>query len=83
MSAEGRTSPFRGEGGKVCSRRISFVPVRLSEGPLTKPTPAAQPSPRERVFVPHTCRSQYPSGSAQLGGKQPFAGTDVGAGVAP
>ena len=27
---------------------------------------------RERVFVPHTCRSQHPSGPVQLGGNASF-----------
>jgi hypothetical protein len=34
---------------------------------LTGPTAAAQPYRGELVFMPHTCRSQYPSGPAQLG----------------
>jgi hypothetical protein len=32
-------------------RRVSAVPVRLIEGPLTEPTPAAQPSRREPLFM--------------------------------
>ena|SRR5438874_12747844 len=31
------------------------------------PFSATQPSRREWLFLPHTCRSQYPSGAAQLG----------------
>jgi hypothetical protein len=38
-----------------------------SKGPLSKPTTAAQPWRRELVFMPHTRRSRYPSGSAQMG----------------
>jgi len=34
-------------------RRISPVPLRPCEGPLTEPTPAVQHLPAERVFVPH------------------------------
>jgi hypothetical protein len=57
---------FRGEDEKVWNRRISLIPVRPGEGRLTEPTPAVQHLPGERVFVPHTCHSQDPSG-AQLG----------------
>jgi hypothetical protein len=40
-------------------------------GPLSNPTPAVRPWPRELVFMPHTCHSLYPSGSAQWGGELP------------
>jgi hypothetical protein len=43
----------RGEGGKVWNRRIFTVPAGSGEGPLTEPTAAAQPWPRERALVPH------------------------------
>jgi len=33
-------------------RRLSPIPVWRGEGPLREPTPAVQPLPRERVFVP-------------------------------
>jgi hypothetical protein len=33
-----------------------------------EPATAAQPWRREPLFMPHTCRSRYSSGSAQLGG---------------
>jgi hypothetical protein len=54
------------------NRRVSPVAPRPCEGPLTEPTAGAQPWPRERVLMPHTCRSRYPSGSAQLGGNRTF-----------
>jgi hypothetical protein len=53
-------------------RRILLVAVRSGEGPLTEHITATQAQPPERVFMPHTCRSQYPSGSAQLSGFTPF-----------
>ena len=40
---------------------------RPDEGLLTEPTTAAQPSSPEPLKMPHTCRSQCSSGSAQLG----------------
>jgi hypothetical protein len=49
------------------NRRVSPVAPRRREGPLTEPTAGAQPWPRERVLMPHTCRSQLLSGSARLG----------------
>jgi hypothetical protein len=56
---KGSNLPFRGKGGKVRNRRVSPVAPRPGEGPLTEPTAGAQPWPRERVLMPHTCRSQY------------------------
>jgi hypothetical protein len=53
------------------NRRISLVPVRPSEGPLTEPTPAVRPCRGERVFVPHTCHSQYQSGIGSASKKLP------------
>ena len=53
LACYGRSARSIGSFQNGRKRRISFVPVRLNEGPLTKPTPAAQPSRRERVFVPH------------------------------
>jgi hypothetical protein len=41
-------------------------------GPLSNPTTAAQCWRWEPLFMPHTCRSRYPPGSAQLGGELPF-----------
>ena len=52
--AEGRTSPFGGESGKVRNRRVSPVGPRPREGPLTEPTAGAQPWPRERVLMPRS-----------------------------
>ena len=43
-------------------RRVSPVAPRPREGPLTEPTAGARPWQRERVLVPHTCRSQHPLG---------------------
>jgi len=42
------------------------VCLLAAEGPLSKPITAAQPWEQELVFMRHTCRSQHPSGSAQL-----------------
>ena len=56
----------------VWNRRVSPVAQRPREGPLTEPTAGARAWPRERVLVPHTCRSRYPSGPAQLGGNATF-----------
>src|SRR4029077_10444671 len=50
-------------------RRIFTVPAGSGEGALTAPTAAAQPGRQERVLLPHPCRSQNPSGPAQLGGQ--------------
>src|SRR6516162_10834726 len=47
-------------------------------GPLSRPTTDALPGRRERVFMPHTWRSQCPSGSAQLSGKLSFVAFSVG-----
>jgi hypothetical protein len=56
-TADGRTTPFRGEGGKVCNRRVSSVAVRPGEGPLIERTAATQSWRRERVFMPLSNRS--------------------------
>src|SRR5262245_48275759 len=37
---------------KVSNRRVSLIPVRPDEGPLTGPTPVARPGARELVFMP-------------------------------
>ena len=74
----------RGEGRTVSSEPGLYVMLRTSlkaymayssaaGRPLSKPTTAARSWPWERVFTPHTCRSQHPSGSAQLGGYLPLA----------
>ena len=44
---------------------------RGSKGPFKEPQ-STQPWRREPLFMPHTCRSQYPSGSAQQGRKLSF-----------
>jgi hypothetical protein len=53
-------------------RRVPPVALHPAECPLTEPTAGAQRRERELVFMPHTCRSQHPSGPAQLGGKPPL-----------
>ena len=53
-------------------RRISLVAGRPGEGPLTAPIAAAHPRRQEPLFMPHTCRSRYPPGSAQMGGNRKF-----------
>jgi hypothetical protein len=42
------------------SRRASQVAARPGEGPLTEPTPAIRPRPRERVFMPQSRRPTAP-----------------------
>jgi hypothetical protein len=58
-SDRGRTSPFRGEGRKVWNRRNLATRTRPGERPESKPTAAAQSSPRERLFLP-LCRPSHP-----------------------
>ena len=48
----GPTSLFQGEGEKVGYRRVSPVPGRPGEGPLTERTAGVQPAQSERVFMP-------------------------------
>ena len=57
-SAVCRTSQRHPMSASIRNRRISLVPVRLSEGPLTEPTPAAQPSRREPLFMPRSSHSE-------------------------
>jgi len=66
-TASGRTLPIDLGPVNDQNRRVLPIAVRLGEGPLTERTAGVQPRPRERVFMPHTCRSRYPPGSAQLG----------------
>jgi len=47
------------------------------------PFSATQASGLEWLFLPHTCRSPYPPGSAQLGGFMTLAATRLGRKVAP
>jgi hypothetical protein len=49
---EGRSYPFRGEGGKVRNRRVSPVAPRLREGPLAETTAGVRPRPQERLLMP-------------------------------
>jgi len=51
------------------SRRVSLIPVHPGEGRVIERTAAIRPRQRELVFMPHTCRSRHPPGSAQLGGE--------------
>jgi hypothetical protein len=74
----GRTCKRTAKSGS--QRKVGFrcnlaVATRSSEGRLTQPKAGAQPWPRERVLMPHTRRSQHPSGPAQVGGKRSFAPT--------
>ena len=69
----GQTSPFRGEGRKVRNRRVSPVEAHSGDRLLSQHIAGIQPCRREPLFVPHTCRSQSPSGSAQLAGRRPLA----------
>jgi len=48
------------------------VAALCDERLLSEPTAVAHPCLREPLFMPHTCRSRYPPGSAQLGGEQTF-----------
>ena len=72
-SAKGRTLPLDLGPANGRSRRVSLVAPRPREGPLTEPIAGTEPRPQERVLMPHTCRSRYPPGSAQLGGYLPLA----------
>ena len=53
--------------------RVSLVATRPGEGLLSEPVAGIRLGSREPVLLPHTCRSPYPSGSAQLGGLPTFA----------
>ena len=57
MAGEGRIELFGGYDSNGRSRRISPVPVRPGEGPLTERTACVQATRREQVFMPRTCRS--------------------------
>ena len=57
MAGEGRIELFGGYDSNGRSRRISPVPVRPGEGPLTERTAGVQATRREQVFMPRTCRS--------------------------
>src|SRR6516162_6786560 len=58
MSREGRVSCFHRGPANGRNRRVSPIAPRPREGPLIEPTADARPGPRERVLMPHTCRSQ-------------------------
>jgi hypothetical protein len=55
----------------IVNRRIVSVHGFAKVG--FPPFSATQPLRQERLLLPHTCRSQCASGSAQLGGKRAFA----------
>ena len=67
-SASGRLRRFSRCPANGGYRRCLVIAVRSGQGLLTEPTTGAQVGRRELVFMPHTCRSQYPSGPAQLRG---------------
>jgi hypothetical protein len=52
MTDSGRTSPFRGEGGRAWKRRVSPVADRPGEGPMTKPTADTRACRWELVKMP-------------------------------
>ena len=72
MTANGLTCRIQHSPITVRNRRVLPVGARPGEGLLSQPTAVARPWTRERVFVPHICRSRWPSGPAQLGGFLPF-----------
>jgi hypothetical protein len=74
--------PERGRAA-VRLRRILLLAAHPGEGRLTQPTAATQAWGREPLFMPHTCRSQYLSGPARLGGELPFLNGLVAAAPAP
>src|SRR4029077_15892169 len=51
-SYPGRTSQFRGEGGKVRKRRISLVAAHSGDRLLSEPTAGTQPCWGEPLFMP-------------------------------
>ena len=53
------------------TQRVSPIASRPGESRLAERTPAVRPWWRELYKLPHTCRSRYPPGSAQLGGGFP------------
>jgi hypothetical protein len=69
MAGQGRTSPFRDDGGKVRNRRIFPVPADFGEGPFTEPTTAAQPWRRQPLLMPLSGRCPGLLKTAQVGGE--------------
>src|SRR5580692_8774004 len=49
----------------ISTLRVSPVAAHSDDRLLSEPTAVTHPCLREPLFMPHTCRSQYPSGSAQ------------------
>ena len=76
MSEKGRTSPFRGECGKVRLRRVSPVAAQSGDRPLSEPTAGTQPCRPETLFMP---RSRPQSGAT--GGIASFTGIPDGEAV--
>jgi hypothetical protein len=73
---DSRANQRDGSAGQVLAiglGRILPVPARSGGGRLTERIPAIQPRRGERVKVPHTCRSPYPSGFGLVGGKRSFS----------
>src|SRR6516162_8673447 len=73
MALEGRASRFHCCLANGRLRRTSPVGGRRGDGLLTEQIADARGYCRELVKMPHTCRSRYPPGSAQLGGLRTFA----------
>jgi hypothetical protein len=47
-------------GRSDCFRRVSPIAADPGEGPLSERIAGVQPVRREPVFMPHSCRSEYP-----------------------
>ena len=75
-----RRAPVRSAGRRVALRSAAERP---GEGPLTERTAGVQSVRRERVFLPHTCRSHSASGLTQLGGKATSARIAASSAIAP
>ena len=67
---------------KLRHRRFFLLVAHLGGGRFTRPTAAVQTWRPELLFMPHTRRSQYPPGSARLGGNPSFGSDRIRAAVA-
>jgi hypothetical protein len=72
MTNKGRTSPFRGEGGKIWNPRISPVVAHSGDCLLSEPTAGTQPCRQEPLFMPHSGRSLTQPDSGADEGKRTF-----------
>jgi hypothetical protein len=72
MSQVGRLLRFRRGHVNDRNRRISPVPVRPGEGPLTEPRAGVRPGHRELVFMPHSGRWFAVNPDARAGGVRTF-----------